>query len=386
MAGILKSIGAGIRSGANSIGSAAKNAGSALKSSVGGAKSGGLRSSKPISVTVVDPRLMRARVGAGKSVGSARGNGGAVVAPARKTSVAPVKPSDGRITKISVVDPRDPRRRVEIAPPQKHKISAPSKSKPVKSSPAPAPRPAKPVKPQPRVGSLVGNKPVKRPNVKAASPQMMRQAGFAGAAGLAEAAQQNTRYPFAENRQKIKAVPQSSSGGKWGVKMPDFSMNVDGRNRVDAADQRFINEQRDKTHKHKREQFEWEQAPKDRKADRHWNLINTGKITYKDGRANSDTAAIARELHRDRSLESFERKFNREWQHRLQSKPYASLTPDQLKAERDNLYDRMRRNHDRTYSVGRSIAGWRAERKAEKKQRKEDERNMKNLRLIRGWY
>lgn len=383
MAGILKSIGAGIRSGAKSIGSAAKNAGSALRSSAGGARSSGLRSSKPISVTVVDPRLMRARVGAGKSVVSARGSGGMVVAPARKTSVAPVKPSDGRITKISVVDPWDPRRRVEIAPPQKHKISAPFKSKPVKSSPAPVSRPAKP---QPRVGSLVGNKPVKRPNVKAASPQMMRQTGFAGAADLAEAVQQNTRYPFPENRQKSKAVPQSSSGGKWGVKMPDFSMNVDGRNRVDAADQRFINEQRDKTHKHKREQFEWEQAPKDRKADRHWNLINTGKITYKDGRANSDTAVIARELHRDRGLESFERKFNREWQNRMQSKPYASMTAEQQKAAKDDLYDRMRRNHDRTYSLGRSIAGWRAERKAEKKQRKEDERNMKNLRLIRGWY
>ena len=385
MAGILKSIGAGIRSGAKAIGSAAKNAGSALKSSSGSAKGGGLSSSKPVMITAVDPRLMRARVGAGKSAGSARG-GGMVVAPARKTSVAPVKPSDGRITKIAVVDPRDPRRRVEIVSPKKGNVTSPVKPQPGRNAPAPAARPVKPAKPQPRVNSLIGNKPVNRSGVKVATPQMMRQAGFSGAADLAEAARQRTKSPFEGRAAKSKSVQQSSSGGKWGFKMPDFSMNVDGRNRVDAQDQRFINKQRDKTHRHKREEFEWQQAPKDRKADRHWNLINTGKITYKDGRANSDTAVIARELHRDRSLESFERRFNREWQNRMQSKPYASMTAEQQKAAKDDLYDRMRRSHDRTYSVGRSIAGWRAERKAEKKQRKEDARNLKNLRMIRGWY
>ncbi len=395
MAGVLKSIGAGLRSGAKGLG-AAKNAGTAFKTSgssalkpkplLGGSK-GGSSSFRTVKrptrssgkkVALHKPSYLEnpktgKRVSLPDKYSGLRGtikksdlNRAKAKAAAKRTQKSAGKPG-----KLEVVRPKI----VEFPDPKK----AAGKSKSLQR-----PRPGVNIGAR---GSLPGSAVSPYGDTYAGmSPQAMRQAGFGQAADFAEDAQQKANSPFAANRPQHKSVSPSSSGGKWGLKMPDFSMNIDGRNRVDAEDRRFINEQRDKTHRHKREQFEWEQAPKDRKADRHWNLINTGKVVYKDGRANSDSVVIARELHRDRSLESFERKFNREWQNRLQSKPYASLSPEQQKVARDDLYARMRRNHDRTYSVGRSIAGWRADRKAEKKQRKEDERNLRNIRMIRGWY
>ena len=215
------------------------------------------------------------------------------------------------------------------------------------------------------------------------SPQQMKQAGFASAQEYAQDAERKARNA-------LRSTPASGvvreEKGHYGMKTPDFSLRIGGRNRLDPADRDFINEQRDKTHRHKREEFDWKQAPKDRKADRHWNLINTGKVVYRDGKANSDVGAINRELHRDRSLEAFERKFNREWNKRMRTSYYSALSPAEQEAARQDLYSRMRNNHDRSYSIGRAVAGWNADRKAERKQKKEDARNLKNIRLLRGWY
>ena len=215
------------------------------------------------------------------------------------------------------------------------------------------------------------------------SPQQMKEAGFASAQEYAHQVERAARTAI---RSKTPRSGSTEEKGRWGMKTPDFALNFAGRNRLDPGERDFINEQRETTQRHKRAEFEWKQAPRDRRADRHWNLINTGKVVYMDGKANSDVGAINRELHRDRSLESFERKFNREWNRRLNSRAFASLSPDQQKVARDDLYDRMRRSHDRKYSFGRAFAGWNAERKAERRQRKEDARNLKNIRMIRGWY
>ena len=402
MSGILSGIGSAFKSVGSGLKAAGKGISSGAKSVLTGSKSGSSsRAGNIRSVTVVDPRVMRSRVGVGSSKGvSPRG----VVASPKKASVLPAKPLkiDPRtVTEVSVVDPRTgkrlgswsaPKTNVPIPRPASVPSSQPKRSvAPVKKPDKPLFKPkAKPYKLQPKLQPVQHRpvKPVRGLGVHSdpfggLSPQQMKQAGFASAQEYANDAERKARNAL---RSTPSAGGSREEKGHWGMKTRDFSLKIGGRNRLDPADRDFINEQRDKTHRHKREQFEWEQAPKDRKADRHWNLINTGKVVYRDGKANSDVGAINRELHRDRSLEGFERKFNREWNKRMRTSYYSALSPAEQEAARQDLYSRMRNNHDRSYSIGRAVAGWNADRKAERKQKKEDARNLKNIRMLRGWY
>ena len=171
-----------------------------------------------------------------------------------------------------------------------------------------------------------------------------------------------------------------SKDDKFIVKMPGWELGLSGRNGLSAEELAYFDYQRDKTQRHKKEEFEWQQAPKDRQANRHYDLVSTGKILYKDGKANSDAAVIAADRNRYLRDQKFRENFEHKWAKKAASPLMRNRSPEKQKAAKSRLFLREQKKVERAAmfddawnaaSLMRSQSA--AERKAQKAAQKQRE-------------
>lgn len=171
-----------------------------------------------------------------------------------------------------------------------------------------------------------------------------------------------------------------SKDDKFIVKMPGWELGLSGRNGLSAEELAYFDYQRDKTQRHKKEEFEWQQAPKDRQANRHYDLVSTGKILYKDGKVTSDAAVIAADRNRYLRDQQFRENFEHKWAKKAASLLMRNRSPEKQKAAKSALFLRERKKAERdgmfddafnAASLRRAQSS--ADRKAQKAARKQQE-------------
>lgn len=171
-----------------------------------------------------------------------------------------------------------------------------------------------------------------------------------------------------------------SKDDKFIVKMPGWELGLTGRNGLTADELAYFDFQRDKTQRHKKEEFEWQQAPKDRQANRHYDLVSTGKILYKDGKVSSDAAVIAADRNRYLRDQQFRETFEHKWAKKANSPFVRNGSEAKKNAAKSRLFLREQKKAERAAmfddawsaaSLMRSQSA--AERRAQKAARKQQE-------------
>ena len=241
------------------------------------------------------------------------------------------------------------------------------------SNPDPRPRPPHPNPPDPGTvqgyGSAFGN------FLNGLTGGLFGSRKNSSSTGNSQASGTNGTSPYSSTSYRL-----GNSDSKIIFKVPGLDMSVQGRHEFSDRELAYFDYQRDKTQRHKKEEFEWQQVPKARQADRHYDLVSTGKILYKDGKANSDAAVIAADRTRYLRDQQFRETFEHKWAKKANSPFVRNGSEIKKNAAKSRLFLREQKKAERAAmfddawnaaSLMRSQSA--AERKAQKAARKQRE-------------